>query len=95
MSPIGWLEVGESSFLDPDLIYKTLEKVHIIRNHLKTVYSRKKSYADNRKRDLELKVGDWVYLKISPMNGVIRIGNKGKISSRYVVPYKILKRFGK
>ena len=38
--PIGWFEVGESSLLSHDFIYKTSEKVHIIRNHLKTAYSR-------------------------------------------------------
>ena len=31
-SPIGWFEVGEPLLFGPDLIYKTLEKVHIIRN---------------------------------------------------------------
>ena len=39
-SPIGWFEVGELSLLGPDLIYKTLIKVHIIRNQLQTAYSR-------------------------------------------------------
>ena len=38
--PIGWFEVGEPSLLGPDLIFKTLEKVHIIRNRLQTAYSR-------------------------------------------------------
>ena len=33
-SPIGWFEVREPSLLGPKLIYKTLEKVHIIRNPL-------------------------------------------------------------
>ena len=32
--PIGWFEVAESSLLGPDLIYKTLEKPHIIKNWL-------------------------------------------------------------
>ena len=32
MSTIGWFEVGDSSILGPNLIYKTLENVHIIRN---------------------------------------------------------------
>ena len=35
----GWFEVGEPSFLGLDLIYRTLDKVHIIRNHLRTAYS--------------------------------------------------------
>ena len=46
-SPIRWFEVGEPSLLGPELIYKTLEKVHIIRNRLQTAYSRQKSYADH------------------------------------------------
>lgn len=31
---------------------------------------------ENRKRDLHFGVGDWVYLKISPMKWVIRFGKK-------------------
>ena len=50
-SPIGWFEVGEPSLLGLELIYKTLEKVHIIRNLLQMAYSRQKSFADNRRRD--------------------------------------------
>ena len=33
-SPIGWFEVGKPSLLGPKLSYKTLEKVHIIRDWL-------------------------------------------------------------
>ncbi|MCF7184064.1 chromo domain-containing protein, partial [Corynebacterium sp. MC-13] len=46
-------------------------------------------------RDLEFKVGDWVYLKVSPMKGVVHFGKKGKLSPRYVGPYEVLKRVGK
>ena len=52
------------------------------------------SYAENRKRPLEFDVGDQVYLKISPMKGVMRFGRKGKLSLRYVGPYEILQRVG-
>ena len=52
-SPIGCFEVGESSLLGPDFIDKILEKVHIIRNRLKIAYCKQKSYADNRRRELE------------------------------------------
>ena len=61
---------------------------------MKTAQSRQKSYADNRRRDLEFEVGDWVYLKISPMKGVMRFGKKGKLSPRYIGPYRIVKRVG-
>ena len=35
------------------------------------------------------------FLKVSPMKGVMRFVKKGKLSPRYVSPYKILKRVGK
>ncbi|WMV45529.1 hypothetical protein MTR67_038914 [Solanum verrucosum] len=72
-----------------------LEKVKMIRERLKTAQSRQKSYADVRRRALEFKVGDWVYLKVSPMKGVVRFGKKGKLSPRYVGPYEITRRVGK
>ncbi|WMV14397.1 hypothetical protein MTR67_007782 [Solanum verrucosum] len=61
----------------------------------KTTQSRKKSYADVRRRELDFDVDDWVNLKISPMKGVMRFGKKGKLSPRYVGPYHILRRIGK
>ena len=91
-SPIGWFEVGGLSLLGPDLIYKTLIKVHIIRNQLQMAYSRHKSYDDHRRRSLEFEEGDKVYLKISPIKGVVRFGKKGKLSPHYVGPYEIFQR---
>ena len=60
------------------------------RNRLAIHYSRQKSYADNRKWPLEYDIDDQVYLKISPMKGVMRFGRKGKLSPIYVGPYEIL-----
>ena len=91
-SPVGWFEVGESSLLGPEIVYDALQKVRVIRDRLKTTYSRQKSYADNIRRDLEFEVGDKVYLKISPMKGVMRFGKKGKLSPRYVGPDEVLQR---
>ena len=71
-----------------------MEKV-IFRDRLKTAQSHQKSYADVRRRELEFQVDDWVFLKVSHMKGVMRLGKKGKLSPRYVGPYKIMKRFGK
>ena len=84
-SPIGWFEVGNPSLLGPELIYKFLEKFHIIRNRLQMAYSRQKSYADNRRKDLEFEEGNKVYLKISPIKGVVRFGIK-EIESSLCVP---------
>ena len=50
--------MGDPSLLFSDFIYKTLEKVHIIKNWLQVACSQQKSYADHRRMDLELKEGD-------------------------------------
>ncbi|XP_073057265.1 uncharacterized protein [Primulina eburnea] len=47
---------------------------------------------DQRRRDLELAVGDHVFIKIEPMKGVMRFGKKGKLSPRFIRPFEILER---
>ena len=70
--------MGESSITGPDLIRDTSEKVSLIRQRLLTVQSRHKSYADLRRRPLELEVGAHVCLKVMPKRGVVRFGKRGK-----------------
>ncbi|WMV40930.1 hypothetical protein MTR67_034315, partial [Solanum verrucosum] len=93
-SPIGWFEVGEAGLIGPDLVHQAMEKVKVIQERLKTLQSHQKSYTDVRRRDLELGVNDWVYLNASPMKGVMRFGKKGKLSPRYIGPYRISKMTG-
>ena len=37
-------------------------------------------------------MGDMVFLKVSPWKGVIRFGNEGKLSSRYIGPFEVLEK---
>ncbi|XP_015165286.1 uncharacterized protein [Solanum tuberosum] len=94
-SPVGWFEVGEMALLGPDLVMEALEKVRMIRERLKMAQSRQKSYADVRRMALEFRVGDWVYLKVSPMKGVVCFGKKRKLNPRYVGPCKVMRRIVK
>ncbi|KAF3629492.1 putative ribonuclease H protein-like [Capsicum annuum] len=94
-SPIGWFEVCEATTTGPNAVFEAMEKVKLIRERLKTAQSLQKSYPDVRKKDLEFDVGDLVYLKVLPMKGVKRFGKKGKLSPRYIGPYKIVDRIGK
>ncbi|XP_070045178.1 uncharacterized protein [Nicotiana tomentosiformis] len=81
-SPIGWFKIGKEYLIGPDLMHQAMEKVKIIKERLKTAQSGQKSYSDVRRRDLEFKENDWVFLKISPMKDVMRSGKKGKLSLR-------------
>ena len=78
-SPVGWFEVGDFSLIYPEMIYETLEKVQLINDRSKMAYSHQKLYVENRRLDLELEVGDKVYLKISPIKGVMRLGRRGNL----------------
>ncbi|GKE33555.1 putative reverse transcriptase domain-containing protein [Tanacetum coccineum] len=61
-------------------------------NRLLTACSRQKSYADRRTKPLEFKLGDMVLLKVSLWKGAVRFGKRGKLSLRYIGPFKILAR---
>ena len=70
-TPLCWSEVGERQILGPELIQLTSDGVKLIREQLRIAQSRQKSYADNRRRDLEFEIGDFVFLKVSPWKGVV------------------------
>jgi hypothetical protein len=78
----------------PDILLDAEENIKMVRENLKIAQSRQRSYADTR-RELSFEVGDFVYLKVSPIIGVRRFGVKGKLAPRYIGPYQILARRGK
>ena len=78
----------------PEIIQDAAEKVALIKRRLETVASRHKSYADPKRRDVEFQVDDYVFLKVSPMKGVMRFGKKRKLAPIYIGPFEILKRVG-
>ncbi|GJR04635.1 putative reverse transcriptase domain-containing protein [Tanacetum coccineum] len=93
-SPVCWSEVGDSQLTGPELVRETTEMIVQIKNRLITARSRQKSYADVRRKPMEFQVGDMVMLKVSPWKGVIRFGKRGKLSPRYIRPFKIIERIG-
>ena len=93
-TPVCWDEVGERRLLDPELVQIISKKVKVFRDNLKIKRDRQRSYADNRRRDLQFKIGDRVFLKISPWKGVLRFGRRGKLSPRFIGPYEIVSKVG-
>ncbi|GJW94813.1 putative reverse transcriptase domain-containing protein [Tanacetum coccineum] len=89
-----WDEVGSRELASTDVVLATTEKIETIRERIKEAQDRWKSYANKRRRPIEFNVGDFVMLKVSPWKGVMRFKNKGKLSPRFIGPFKILKRVG-
>ena len=88
------MEVGERQLIGPELVQITSEKVSIIHQRLKTTFNRQKNYANPIRKDVSFSVGDLVFLKVSPMKGVMRFGKKGKLVPRYIGPFEIRSRVG-
>ena len=82
-----WDEVGDRHLFGPDLIKESEEKVKLIRDRLKIVQSRQKSYADTKCKEVVYEIGDRAYLRMSLLRGVKRFGVKGKLAPRFIGPY--------
>jgi hypothetical protein len=93
-TPLYWDQTGERQLFGPEIVQEAEEQVHQIRENLRTAQSRQKSYANTRRRLLEFKEGDYVYLKLSPLWGMRRFKVKGKLSPHFIGPFLILKRVG-
>jgi hypothetical protein len=78
----------------PDILLEAEENIRMVRENLKTTQSRQRSYVDTRRRELSFEVGDYVYMKVSPIRGVKRFGVKGRLAPRYIGPYQIQARRG-
>jgi hypothetical protein len=93
-TPLNWIVPGERTIFGPDLVTETEKIVHRIQSNLKVVKAWQESYANKRRRPLEFKAGDRVYLRVSPMWGVKRFGIKGKLTPRYIDLFPVLAKLG-
>ncbi|XP_071917037.1 uncharacterized protein [Coffea arabica] len=93
----GSLRLCERKILDlttVSWIEEANEKVKLVRQRIQTTQSRQKSYADDRRKDLEFAVGDLAFLKITPLKASLMSGKGKKLQPRFVGPYNIIQRVG-
>jgi hypothetical protein len=79
-TPLNWVEAGERRYYDIDFVEQGEEQVCTIKIHMAAAQSRQKNYADHHRKPIKFEVGDFVYLKISPMKSVKRFGVKRKLA---------------
>ena len=94
-SPVYWEEVGERKMLGPELVQQTKEAVEIIKKWLIAAQDRQCRYVDPHRKNIEFKIGEPILLKVSPLKGITRFGQKGKLHPRYVGPFEILRKMRK
>ena len=79
--------MGERPSTGSNLVRDTSEKVDLILKHLLMAQIRQQSNSNKRRRPLEFEVGDHVFLKVTPKEGVVRFGKRGNLSLRYIRPF--------
>ena len=93
-TPLCWTELSEKKVIGPDSIQETEEKVKMIRERLKVANNRQKSYADMKRKDIRYEIGGKVFLKVSLWKKVMRFGENGKLSPRFIGPYEVIEKVG-
>jgi hypothetical protein len=89
-TPLNCIELGEKVIFGLDIVEEAKATIRRIQENLKAMKSCQETYANKRHRPLEFKVGDHVYLRVSPMKGMKMFGVKGKLAPRYIGRFPIL-----
>jgi hypothetical protein len=93
-TPLFWSETGERKVFGPDILQEVAKQVRMVRENLRVAQLRQNSYAGHWRRELSFEVGDFVYLKVSPMRGLRRFKVRGKLTVRFIGPFKITEKRG-
>jgi transposase InsO family protein len=93
-TPVCWGPPSTYTPTPSQLVNESTDTVKLIHERLRTAQDRQKKYADPKRRDFQLSVGEHAFLRVSPTKGVVRFGVKGKLAPRYIGPFLILDRVG-
>jgi hypothetical protein len=93
-TPLFCSEVGEQNVFEPDILQEAEKEFCMARENLRVAQSRQNNYVNQRRRELSFEVGDFAYLKVSPMRGLRRLKVRGKLAPRFIGPFKILEKRG-
>ena len=83
-TPLNWFEVEERRLYGNKKINEAEEIVKQVKIALEAAQDRYKAYVDDHRRNVEYKIGEYVYLKVTPFKGTQRFQEKGKLAPRYI-----------
>ena len=66
-----WTELNEHKVIGLDIVKDTEEKVRAIQQRLKIASDRQKLYVDLKRKDIEYKARDKIFLKVSPWTKIL------------------------
>jgi hypothetical protein len=78
-----------------DVMQARLTTLHNIKSNMQIAQERMKNFADTKRTERELAVGDMAYLKIQPYrHNSLGVHKELKLHSKYYGPFKVLQRIG-
>ncbi|CAL1357428.1 unnamed protein product [Linum trigynum] len=78
-----------------DRVSKQHLMTQLLTYNITKAQNRQKQYADRRRSERVLQVGDWAYLRLQPYRQGSVVGRQGnKLDARYFGPYKVLAKIG-
>ena len=92
--PLSWDQLEDRVLVGPEVIQEMEEKMQTIRQRIKEVQDRQKSYDDADQFHRSYEVGDRVFLWVKPHKSSIKFGKGDKLSPRFMGPFKIVERKG-
>jgi hypothetical protein len=87
-----WDNPADRAVVGPDLLREMEEQMLKIKQNVKVVQDKQKSYVDKRRTHGEFKVGDHGFLKVKANRSSLKLGNCSKLAARYCGPFEILER---
>ena len=81
-TPVSWDNPADRVVVGPELLKEMEDQMIKIKQNLKVVQDRQKSYADSNRTHREFKVGDHVFLKVKANRSSLKIGKLRQVGSK-------------
>ena len=93
-TPLNWYILVSRVVLGPEMLKEMEQEIVSTRKNLKVSQDKKKIYVDLKRVHKEFKIGDHVYLRVTPRKIFLKLGSCSKLTPRYCGPFEVLDRIG-
>jgi hypothetical protein len=83
-TPLSWDQLENRVLVGPEAIQEMEGKMQTIRQRIKEVQDRQKSYVDVHRVDHSYEVDDRVFFRVKPHKSLIKFGKGDKLSPRFM-----------
>jgi hypothetical protein len=91
---VSWDNPTDGEVIGTDLLKELEEKMEKIKHNLKTTSERRKRFVEKKKKFIDFKVGEHVFLKLKSKRSFLILGSFPKLAARYCGPFEILENIG-